>query len=195
MTKAAHSVVEAELAWREQESKEGTRVRTWPWLAGSLLLIVILLVGCGSDASTTSAPATSTPPTSTPATSAPATSAQATSDSSDVSFPLGLFISTTGSQFTFKSDGTFKYVITAESRDLDPNAEGDIVIENGSYTIDGETFIYRDPDFAPRVGCPIEATYQWSFDGETLLLETIQDDCRFRPRNLTRPWTLQDAQG
>jgi hypothetical protein len=54
----------------------------------------------------------------------------------------------------------------------------DVPIENGEYELDGDQITFNDPDLAPTFGCDPEFVYTWSFDGEVLDFEVVEDDPR-----------------
>jgi hypothetical protein len=84
-------------------------------------------------------------------------------------FPLGAFISDkTGSEYVFLEDGKWTATIVG----------ADVPIENGEYELDGDQITFNDPDLAPTFGCDPEFVYTWSFDGEVLDFEVVEDDPR-----------------
>ena len=94
-------------------------------------------------------------------------------------FPTGLFESdkVRDKEFRFNEDGT-----------LILYWDGDEYIK-GEYSVEGSTFYIEDIDDGSV--CQSPATYEWSYDGETLYFEAIEENCSPRRGNFNKKsWTM-----
>ena len=98
-------------------------------------------------------------------------------------FPVGDYKPVTSTGITslhFFDDDTFKMLLPGL---------GELVIP-GTYVVTSDNIVLNEPAGGPCGGFP--GTYTWSFDGETLTLEAVEDDCpNPRAEILTRTWTKQ----
>ncbi len=79
----------------------------------------------------------------------------------------------------FLEDGTFTRLLRSEN-----------YLITGTYEVTGDKIVLNEDRSMPCFGSP--GTYTWSFDGKTLTLKVVEDNCFFpRPRNLSRIWTKQ----
>jgi hypothetical protein len=89
--------------------------------------------------------------------------------SSQPEFPTGEF-DHAQLRIHFKPDGTFTvWRLNVET----------LEIEDGRYTVDGDQITIQDEECDPD-----EGAYTWEFDGEKLILDTIEDACDGRRQNL-----------
>ena len=97
-------------------------------------------------------------------------------------FPTGIYKADYPLMVTdliFREDGTFTRLIPSE----------DVTI-TGTYEVTGDQIVLNEDPRNPCFGVP--GTYIWSFDGTTLTLRDVKDECQLRRYNLRlRTWTRQ----
>jgi hypothetical protein len=83
------------------------------------------------------------------------------------------------SDLVFLEDGTFTRLLRTEN-----------YLIPGHYEVTGDKIVLNEDRGTPCFGYP--GTYTWSFDGKTLTLKVVEDNCDFpRGSNLSRSWTKQ----
>ena len=76
-------------------------------------------------------------------------------------------------------DGTFTRLLASENS-----------LITGTYEVTGDKIVLNEDPGMPCTGYP--GTYTWSFDGKTLTLKVVEDNCDFpRSHNLSRSWSKQ----
>jgi hypothetical protein len=99
----------------------------------------------------------------------------------NIPFPTGRFESekVRDVEYQFNDDGTFiLYFLGNEYL-------------AGEYSVEGKKFYIEDIDDASV--CETTATYEWSYDGEALYFEAIEEDCAPRRGNFNKKtWKLAE---
>lgn len=97
-------------------------------------------------------------------------------------FPVGDYKAVSplrATDLSFLDDDTFTLLLPSE----------DTVI-TGTYVVTADKIVLNENPYNLCSGYP--GTYTWSFDGETLTLEAVEDKCDVpRQANLSRAWTRQ----
>jgi uncharacterized cupredoxin-like copper-binding protein len=133
-----------------------------------LVLMVLILSACSSNAPAAMPPVAATPtespvdiPTAIPNEPPAVTAAK---------FPTGRFVSVNDGALAhqFNNDGTFAFLI------------GEVPVVQGTYRTEGDFYIeLSNDDTDPK--CQEHPTYKWSFDGNTLTFAPVSEDsCRGR---------------
>jgi hypothetical protein len=102
--------------------------------------------------------------------------------SASTEFPTGLFESdkVRDKEFRFNDDGTFILYW-----------DGDEYLK-GEYRVEGNNFYIED---ITNTLCQSPATYEWSYDGEALYFEAIEEDCPPRRGNFNKKsWVMVENQ-
>ena len=93
-----------------------------------------------------------------------------------LAFPTGVFAKASLA-WEFKPDGTY----VKEGRTAATAGK-----YSGTYTVTGDQVVVQDD-----TGCKDEGTYAWTYDGEVLTLEEVDDPCRDRAGMTWGKWRKQ----
>jgi hypothetical protein len=149
------------------------------------VLLSVWLSAC-APASTPILPTITAVPTTTPipptTTAVPTTTPIPPTITPGGPFPTGSYKAANPVDVTdlvFLEDGTFTRLLASEN-----------YLITGTYEVTGDKIVLNEDRPMPCFGSP--GTYTWSFDGKTLTLKVVEDNCEFPRRvNLSRNWTKQ----